>query len=1057
MAAFSLPPPSPFLDLPGEPPVPWTRWIQSLETWLVAMGLTGVSAARKKALLQHCLGTEGQRVLGTLENGTDASYDAAVELLKGHFAAPQSALLRRFLFRRRRQLPGESVHQYVANLRGLASSCKFGTLQDEMIRDQLIEHTNNVKVRERLLLEKDELLLSDAVTIAFNVESAAECAATLTAQVATSSHTAMSDHAPYPPPPPHSNSPPPDPDSVAVMQLGGRQRPRSHMQTQQPCGNCGSRSHASRAQNCPARGQTCRNCGKQNHFAAVCRSAPADPRDHHGSQPGPTIIHNVTAGAVPFKSCSVYLNDVCSRLLVDTGAAWSLLNIDTYNNFFSSLPLSAPTTALYGYGGTGIDLVGSLQLSVRYGTKTVPSFAFQVARCGANLMGLDLFTALGFSLLDTGGSAIMTVTTLWQQKWPSLFNGLGCLSAFAHQPLLNTSVKPVIQPLRRIPLALRDGVSAELQLLLEAGIIEPVDASPWVSNLVVAKKKSGALRVCVDLRAVNKAVVPDQYPLPTSEELTAQFYGSTVFSKLDLRQGYLQVPLHPSSRNLTAFVTHVGVFRYTRMPFGLCSAPSCFQKVMVSVLAGIPGVAIYLDDIVVHGPTTNVHDERLNRVFAALAKHTLTLNTEKCVLAVPEIEFVGFRLSAGGITPLQSNVDAIQAIPDPSSAAQVASLLGMAGYYLKFLPQYSDTTAPLRRLLRKDEPWVWSQACSDAVRALKMQLVSPPVLAHFDIASPTLVTCDASSVAIGAVLSQIQNGVERPVAFASRALNQTEQRYSVGEREALACIWACERWHLYLYGRPFTLRTDHQALTALLSTSGTGHRPLRLHRWYDRLRQYNFDLKFTPGRDNVVADLLSRSVPASAPTSAPALHVGSDCMEQDIINMLHTPLQSTVSLQELRDASEQDPILSTLCTYIRDGWPPVVPEELATFSRVRQELSCWNDACVARGLCTVIPGALRARVLSMAHEGHLGIVKLKQRCRDLVWWPGIDGEIEALVKDCAACLVSGKTGHQPPPPLQPLPWPSQPWDHLQLDVCGELHGVPHHQRFLVVAYDLHWK
>ena len=875
--------------------------------------------------------------------------------------------------------------------------------------------------------------------------------------MATSSQAALSDHALYPPPPPHSNSPPPDPDSVAVMQLGGRQRPRSHMQTQQPCGNCGSRSHASRAQNCPARGQTCRNCGKQNHFAAVCRSAPADPRDHHGSQPGPTIIHNVTAGAVPFKSCSVYLNDVCSRLLVDTGAAWSLLNIDTYNNFFSSLPLSAPTTALYGYGGTGIDLVGSLQLSVRYGTKTVPSFAFQVARCGANLMGLDLFTALGFSLLDTGGSAIMTVTTLWQQKWPSLFNGLGCLSAFAHQPLLNTSVKPVIQPLRRIPLALRDGVSAELQLLLEAGIIEPVDASPWVSNLVVAKKKSGALRVCVDLRAVNKAVVPDQYPLPTSEELTAQFYGSTVFSKLDLRQGYLQVPLHPSSRNLTAFVTHVGVFRYTRMPFGLCSAPSCFQKVMVSVLAGIPGVAIYLDDIVVHGPTTGVHDERLNRVFAALAKHTLTLNTEKCVLAVPEIEFVGFRLSAGGITPLQSNVDAIQAIPDPSSAAQVASLLGMAGYYLKFLPQYSDTTAPLRRLLRKDEPWVWSQACSDAVRALKMQLVSPPVLAHFDIASPTLVTCDASSVAIGAVLSQIQNGVERPVAFASRALNQTEQRYSVGEREALACIWACERWHLYLYGRPFTLRTDHQALTALLSTSGTGHRPLRLHRWYDRLRQYNFDLKFTPGRDNVVADLLSRSVPASAPTSAPALHVGSDCMEQDIINMLHTPLQSTVSLQELRDASEQDPILSTLCTYIRDGWPPVVPEELATFSRVRQELSCWNDACVARGLCTVIPGALRARVLSMAHEGHLGIVKLKQRCRDLVWWPGIDGEIEALVKDCAACLVSGKTGHQPPPPLQPLPWPSQPWDHLQLDVCGELHGVPHHQRFLVVAYDLHWK
>ncbi len=243
--------------------------------------------------------------------------------------------------------------------------------------------------------------------------------------------------------------------------------------------------------------------------------------------------------------------------------------------------------------------------------------------------------------------------------------------------------------------------------LLDVGIIEPVDASPWVSNLVVAQKKSGALRVCVDLRAVNKAVIPDRFPLPTSEELTAQFHGSTVFSKLDLRQGYLQVPLHPNSRNLTAFVTHAGAFRYTHMPFGLSSAPSCFQKIMVSVLAGIPGVALYLDDVVIHGPTTESHDERLSRVFAALAKHKLTLNSEKCVLSAPTIKYVGFRLSADGITPLQSNVDAIQAIPEPSSAVQVASFLGMTGYYLKFIPHYSATTAPLRRLLRKDEPWVW--------------------------------------------------------------------------------------------------------------------------------------------------------------------------------------------------------------------------------------------------------------------------------------------------------------------------------------------------------------
>lgn len=196
----------------------------------------------------------------------------------------------------------------------------------------------------------------------------------------------------------------------------------------------------------------------------------------------------------------------------------------------------------------------------------------------------------------------------------------------------------------------------------------------------------------------------------------------------------------------------------------------------------------------------------------------------------------------------------------------------------------------------------------------------------------------------------------------------------MGEREALACVWASERWHLYLYGRRFTLRTDHQALTALLTASGSGHKPLRLHRWGERLRQYDYVLKFTPGRDNVVADLLSRSIDAPTPMVSP-----DEDTETELIHMLHTPLQSAVSLEELQHESECDPTLSSLRTYIRSGWPAKVGDELMPFTRVRDELSCWGDVCVSRGLCTVVPCSLRARVLSMAHEGHLGIVKLKQQ------------------------------------------------------------------------------
>ncbi|KAJ8354422.1 hypothetical protein SKAU_G00219890 [Synaphobranchus kaupii] len=499
----------------------------------------------------------------------------------------------------------------------------------------------------------------------------------------------------------------------------------------------------------------------------MCRSAPAalplamGPPPAHNNY---TEIRNVTGGQVAFKTCTVQLAEVTLPLLMDTGAAASLLNSSTYYRFFSHLPLEQPATALCGYDSSRLDIMGVLRVPVHYGSKHLPSFPFHIARKGANLLGLGLFTGLGFTLRDNAGSAIHHVDSTWRQKWPALFDGLGCLTAFTHRPLVNPDVSPIIQPLRRIPLALRDDVTHELGSLLEMGIIEQVNAAPWISNLVIAKKKSGGIRICVDLRLVNKAVIPDRYPLPTSEEFTALFYGSSV--------------------------------------------------------------------------------------------------------------------------------------------------------------------------------------------------------------------------------------------------------------------------------------TDHQALTALLTASGSGHKPLRLHRWGERLRQYDYEPKFTPGRDNVVADLLSRSIDAPTPIVSPG-----DNTEPKLIQMLHTPLQPAVSLEELQQESECDPMLTTLRMYIRSGWPAKVPDELTPFSRVRDELSCWGDVCVSSGLCTVVPMGLRGRVLSMAHEGHLGIVKLKQRCRDLVWWPGIDRDIEALVRDCAPCLLSGKTGPPVPTPLQPVPWLSRPWEHLQLDICGEIHGrgIPHHR------------
>ncbi|XP_062511237.1 uncharacterized protein K02A2.6-like [Corticium candelabrum] len=212
---------------------------------------------------------------------------------------------------------------------------------------------------------------------------------------------------------------------------------------------------------------------------------------------------------------------------------------------------------------------------------------------------------------------------------------------FKHRPLLDSSAVPVRQCLRRLPLAIRDEVAAELRRWEEAGVIEKVDSSPWLSNMVVVCKKSGEIRLCVDLSAVNQAVIPRRHPLPTAEDITAEFHRSTVFSKLDLKQDYLQLRMAEGSPCITAFLTQVGVFQFRRMPFGLSSAPSAFQKMMTSVLAGIPGVAIYMDDIAVHGPDRKIHAERLDQVFQRLTCHQLTVNNEKCLIGVAETLFVG--------------------------------------------------------------------------------------------------------------------------------------------------------------------------------------------------------------------------------------------------------------------------------------------------------------------------------------------------------------------------------------------------------------------------------
>ncbi len=350
---------------------------------------------------------------------------------------------------------------------------------------------------------------------------------------------------------------------------------------------------------------------------------------------------------------------------------------------------------------------------------------------------------------------------------------LGLAAGFVHKINVHSDVPPVQQKLRRLPFAVRDAVSQEVKRLESEGIIEKVDSSPWVSPLVAIQKKSGGIRLCVGLREPNKAVIIDSHPLPHIEEVFTELLGASMFSTIDLQNAYHQVTLHQDSRDLTAFVTHEGLYRFTWVPYGLASAPSAFQRMTSQILAGLDGVQCYLDDIIVCNDNPELHEKRLQSILQWLQNCGLKLNVEKCHFRKTELPFLGHVISASGLHPNPDHVLAIQQAPPPHDARSLHSFLGLAGWYFKFIPNYATLVEPLRALLQKATGFCWTDEVQEHFNRLKHLITTSPALALLD---PT-VTTDASDYGIGAVLTQRHGTTERTVAFAFRTLSDCERKY----------------------------------------------------------------------------------------------------------------------------------------------------------------------------------------------------------------------------------------------------------------------------------------
>jgi len=451
------------------------------------------------------------------------------------------------------------------------------------------------------------------------------------------------------------------------------------------------------------------------------------------------------------------------------------------------------------------------------------------------------------------------------KEYKSLFSAhkldLGLAQSFTHH-IDTGNNSPISGPIRRVPISLENKVDNLIQNLLDEGIIRPSD-SPWCAPIVAVAKKDGSVRLCIDYRQLNRITQKSVFPIPQPQHLFDCLKGSMFFSTLDLSSGYYQVGLSDENSKKTAFGTRMGQFEFTRMPFGLCNAPATFQKMMTTVLQSEnwEKCLIYLDDVLVFGRTFEEHLERLKLVFSRLKEAGLKLSPGKCKLFQKEVNYLGHVVSPLGITADKEKTIKIKSWPRPSTADNLRTFLGLAGYYRNHIKNFSNLSSPLEKLASTKDPkqrknLIWTSNSIQSFEELKIRLSNPPILGFPNEKGKFILDTDASNTAIGAVLSQIHDGKEVVLAYGSRSLSNSEKNYCVTRKELLSVHYFVKKYKHYLYGKHFLIRTDHKPLTWLLTSSNP--KTSQYCRWKVELESYNFDCEHRSGINHCNADALSR-------------------------------------------------------------------------------------------------------------------------------------------------------------------------------------------------------
>jgi len=1038
--------------------------------------------------LLYCIGSEGERVFTSFKLSEDdgKKFDTVVERFNAYFVPKVNVIHERAQFHSRSQKHEENIEAYVRALYELSENTQFEK-REEAIRDRLV-----LGVKDRELSEKLQL------TAGLELDKAVETARQWEQVKAQLAEQRVGESASV--------------NAVQNRHNHGHKHGQGHWNKNngkghkgQPhgggkgqnsqCTKCG-RQH-SKTDTCPANGKTCHKCRKMNHFEKMCKSKGLFVVSHSHEGIPEEVVHEtvvnkgapegvvrkvgIPEGVVhrgapekviqncscnekqdknmmflgslgveekepPWRETFTILNKAVS-FKVDTGADVSVISESVFRSLKPRPKLTKSNAVLHTPGGR-VESLGQFIVHVHREEKKISFRLFVLKGKTDNLLSRDAAVRLGLvKRIDANEVSNMA---------------FGEIGAPVKTDPVKIELEPGIEPYsisvpRRIPLPLLPKVEAELKRMEENDVIEKITSpTDWCSPMVPVLKKNGDVRICVDLKRLNRAVKRERYTMPVLEDMTHKLAGSKMYSKLDASSGFWQVPLDPETAKYTTFMTPFGRYFFKRLPFGINLAPEVFQRIMENIIGTCDGVVCFMDDVLVYGDSEDTHDRHLSDVMQRVADAGLKLNKEKCEFRKQSLNFLGHTLSAEGIQPDQSKLSAITEMKEPENVPELRRFLGMVNYLGRFVANLAEELHPLNELLKKESHWTWGPAQSRAFERVKRLLTTAPTLAFYDASKPTVVSSDASSYGIGGVIMQEHDGQLHPIAFCSRTLSGAEQKYAQIEKECLGIIYTCEKFERFLVGLPnFRFLTDHRPLVPLINRKDLHETPLRCQRMLMRLMRYNLTAEYVPGKQLVVADTLSRSpVKREEEDTCPAN------LEQDVfahVNSVRVSWNVTdVKLDKLRQATQTDIQLATVLDYIRLGWPEYKEDcKLAAreYYGIKDELSEY-EGLVTRGGRIVIPWSYREEMLERIHDGHQGIQKCRERANQSIWWPGMGQSIKDMVGKCKHCREKRPT--QMKEPLIASALPDYPFQKIGVDLC-ETKGktfmvvVDYYSRYIEIA------